>query len=74
LKSIIIAGSGRNGKTEDEWTHTFDDDELIGLCKFLVEHNQEMYETYTKYGLTIYDTSGDREFVEIQNSKQERIA
>jgi len=53
----------RKYDTEDEWTYDCDDDELMDYCKLLVEHNQEMYDNFIKYGFTIYDTSGDREQV-----------
>lgn len=53
----------RKYDTEDEWTFSYGDDELMAFCKNLVSWNQEMYDYYIKYGFTIYDTSGDREQV-----------
>jgi len=53
----------RKYDTEDEWTYSFDDDELMEFCTLLVSWNQELYDYYIKHGFTIYDTSGDREQV-----------
>ena len=51
----------RKYDTADEWTHDMDDNDLLDLCNFFVEHNQEMHDYLVKYGFTIYDTSGERE-------------
>jgi len=53
----------RKHDTKDEWTYDYEDDELMGFCNLLVEHNQEMYDYFMKYGFTIYDTSTEREQV-----------
>ena len=53
----------RKYDTEDEWTYSFDDEELMAFCKNLASWNQDLYGYYMKYGFTIYDTSGDREQV-----------
>ena len=53
----------RKYDTKDDWTYSFDDDELMGLCEVLVSHSQEMYDYLEKYGFTIYDTTIEREQV-----------
>ncbi|MCL2378269.1 MAG: hypothetical protein FWC77_03990 [Defluviitaleaceae bacterium] len=53
----------RKYDTEDEWTYSCDDTELIEVCKGLVSHNQEMYDNFVKYGFRIYDMSAERERV-----------
>ena len=53
----------RKYDTEDEWTYGLDDEELLGLCGYLVEDNQFMYEKFVKHGFNIYDTGSDRERV-----------
>ena len=49
--------------TEDEWTYSLDDDELIEICEDLVLHSQEIYDYLTIHGFKIYDTSTSREQV-----------
>ena len=56
-------GDLRKYDTEDEWTYSFDDDELMKFCEVLVLHNKEMYDNFIKYGFEIYDTSMERERV-----------
>jgi hypothetical protein len=51
----------RKYDTEDEWTYDFNDDDLMGLCETLVSDNRKMFDSFIKYGFTIYDTSGERE-------------
>jgi hypothetical protein len=53
----------RKYDTEDEWTFSFDDDELRKFSKMSVDWNREMTDYLLKYGFTIYDTSTDREQV-----------
>ena len=53
----------RKYDTEDEWTHGFNDNDLMKLCEDLVSHNKEMLDDLIKYGFKIYDTSTEREQV-----------
>ena len=53
----------RKYDTEDDWTYSFDDDELMAFSEMSVAFNREMTEYLLKYGFTIYDTSGERERV-----------
>ena len=53
----------RKYDTEDEWTYSCDDGELMEVCEDLVSHSREMYDCLVKYGFTIYDTSTEREQV-----------
>ena len=53
----------RKYDTEDDWTYSFDDNELREFSEMSVAFNQEMTDYLLKYGFTIYDTSGDREQV-----------
>ena len=56
----------RKYDTEDEWTYSFDDDELRKFSEMSVAWNREMTDYLLKYGFTIYDTSVEREKVFIQ--------
>ena len=53
----------RKYDTENDWTYSLDDDDLMELCGFLVSDSQEMCKNLTKYGFTIYDTTTEREQV-----------
>lgn len=53
----------RKYDTEDEWTYSFDDDELREFSQMSVLFNREMTDYLTNYGFTIYDTSTEREQV-----------
>ena len=53
----------RKYDTEDDWTYSLDDDDLMELCGFLVSDSQDMWKNLTKYGFTIYDTTTERERV-----------
>ena len=53
----------RKYDTEEEWTHSVDDDDLMGYCEFLVSSSREMFDKFVQYGFAIYDTSGEREQV-----------
>jgi len=53
----------RKYDTEEEWTHSVDDDNLMAYCEFLVLNSREMFNNFLKYGFTIYDTSIEREQV-----------
>ena len=53
----------RKYDTEDEWTYSFDDDELRKFSEMSVAWNREMTDYLLKYGFTIYDTSTEREQV-----------
>jgi adenylate kinase family enzyme len=53
----------RKYDTEDDWTHSFDDDDLMELCKNLVSHNLEMSDYFDKYGFITYDSSKNRKLV-----------
>jgi len=46
--------------TEDDWTYSFDDDELREISEEAVKDSRDMYDYLTKYGFTIYDTSINR--------------
>ena len=52
----------RKYDTEDEWTHSLNDNELRELIsRDLIPSNQIMADHLMKYGFTIYDTSTERE-------------
>ena len=51
----------RKYDTEDEWTYSFDDDELKKFSEMSVAWNREMTDYLLKYGFAIYDTSTERE-------------
>jgi adenylate kinase family enzyme len=53
----------RKYDTEEEWTYSFDDEELRDFSEMLVKWNQEFTDYLMNYGFTIYDTSGEREQV-----------
>ena len=53
----------RKYDTEDEWTYSFDDDELRKFSEMSVAWNREMTDYLLKYGFAIYDTSAEREQV-----------
>ena len=53
----------RKYDTEDEWTYSFDDDELRKFSEMSVAWNREMTDYLSKYGFAIYDTSTEREQV-----------
>jgi len=69
----------RKYDTKEEWTHDFNDDDLMELCDLLVTHSQEMHDYLVKHGFTIYDTTTEREQVFTQiiddiKSKLGRVA
>lgn len=51
----------RKYDTEDEWTYGFNDEELSKFSKTLEHWNREYADNLSKYGFTLYDTSGERE-------------
>ncbi len=52
----------RKYDTEDEWTYSFNDNELRELIsQDFIPSNQFMADYLMKYGFTIYDTSTERE-------------
>jgi len=53
----------RKYDTEDDWTYSFDDEELRKFSKMSVAWNREMTDYLIEYGFTIYDTSTKREQV-----------
>jgi len=53
----------RKYDTEDEWTHSCDDSELMKVCEGLASYSRIMYDYFVKYDFMIYDTSEEREHV-----------
>ena len=53
----------RKHDTEEEWTYSFDDNDLMKLCNALVSHSEKMYSHLVNYGFTIYDTTTERKRV-----------
>jgi len=51
----------RKYDTEDDWTYSFDDDELRKFSEMSVAWNREMTDYLLKFGFAIYDTSTERE-------------
>ena len=66
----------RKYDTDDEWTHSVDDNDLMAYCEFLVSSSREMCDKFSQYGFTIYDTSGDREqvFEQIMEDIKSKLA
>lgn len=53
----------RKYDTADDWTYSFDDNELREFSEMSIQFNLEMTDYLMKYGFTIYDTSTEREQV-----------
>lgn len=49
--------------TEDDWTYSFNDDDLRGVSEDAISFSRSMSDHLVKYGFTIYDTSKEREQV-----------
>ena len=49
--------------TEDDWTYSFNDDDLREVSEDAISFSQSMSDHLVKYGFTIYDTSKEREQV-----------
>lgn len=53
----------RKYDTEDDWTYSLDDDDLLSVSQEAITFSQSMTEHLVKYGFTIYDSSTEREQV-----------
>jgi hypothetical protein len=53
----------RKYDTEDDWTYSFDDDDLREVSQEAIQFSRSMTDHLVKYGFTIYDTSTEREQV-----------
>jgi len=53
----------RKYDTEDDWTYSFNDDELREFSEMSVTDNREAADYLRKYGFTVYNTSTEREQV-----------